>query len=198
MLWSVIVAAAISACASQQAQVPAQQPATGGDAAAQVQKQEQQTTGAAKIDGEGIKLYKDRAGYDAKTQISLVDALKLTGKKVGIIQFAGVECTECIDTSLAIEKAIKASPKGKDMIHIMVVTDFFRDYTDAEFKAALAKMAPEALPVFDEAKVWKKYITDPKAPRATVIAMNLDQEATLSTAAGQELSIVPAAEKLVK
>ncbi len=194
-LWSAVLAATVSACASQQAQTPAseKQPATGA-AQQQVQKQNE-NGGQAKIDGAGIKLYKDRS----MTELSLVDALKATGKKVGVFQFAGVECLSCIEESKQIEAMIKASPKGQDIAHIIVLTDFFKDYTDEEFKAFLAKNAPAAYPMFDEAKVWKHFATNSKVPdRATILAMNLDQQATISTKPGEQMKIVAAAEALVK
>lgn len=192
MQWlrSAVLVVALPACASQQ---PVQragaapQPAlTTPDAA------------PATIDGAGLKVFRDRAGYSANTQISLLDVLRSTGKKVGIIQFAGVECAECIDTSKHLEALLKTSPKGKDIAHIVVVTDFFSDYSDLEFRTLLASMAPDGVPVFDEAKLWKRYIFNKQTPRATIIAMNLNQQSVMSTQGGAELSIIPAAEALVK
>lgn len=189
-LWTLTLAMVLSACATEQAQKTnaAKQPAAAN---ADVQKLEKPEKG----EGTTIKVYRDRS----KSELSLLDAVKATGKKVAIFQFAGVECLSCFDESKEIEAKIKASPKGKDIAHIVVITDLFKDYKDEEFKEFMTKYAPNGTAVYDEAKLWKRYSADPKSPdRATILAMNLDQEFKVSTEPGQQMTIISAAEALVK
>src|SRR5437870_5319308 len=104
------MAAILTACATEQAQKATPEPATGTEVQKQTEKQDQQG-GQAKIDGANILVMKGRSG----PQLSLLDALKSTGKKAAIYQFAGVDCTECFALAKGLESMIKASPKGKDI-----------------------------------------------------------------------------------
>ena len=197
-LCSAVLAATVSACASQQAQTPsAQQPATGA-AHDQVVKQAQ-TGNQASIDVAGLDLFADRAAFNSKNAMTLVDAVKNSGKKVGIFQFVGIDCVSCREEMKQIDEMIKASPKGGDIVHIVVMTDHFKDVTDAEYKTFFAKYAPGATAVYDDSLVWRHFASNPRLPdRATIIAMNTDKLATVSVTPGQQLTIVAAAEALDK
>ncbi len=177
----------LQGCASQAPKAQqAQEPAVGAV----------DSPAVAKIEASKEMVY---LGYKAKSQVSLLEVLKASGKKVAIFQFAGAECLSCQDEAREIEAKLSASAKGKDIVHIVVLTDFFKDYEASEFKAFMDKYAPKATAVYDEAKIWKKYSKNPASPsRATIMALNLDEEVAIFKEDGEQHGIVTAAEGLVK
>lgn len=182
-----VVSFYLQGCASQAPKAQrAEEPAAGAVEGSAV----------AKIDASKEMVYQS---YKAKTQVSLLDVLKASGKKAAIFQFAGTECLSCQDEAKEIEAKLAVSAKGQDIAHIVVLTDFFKDYEASEFKAFMDKYAPKATAVYDEAKIWKKYSKNPAAPsRATIMAMNLEEEVAIFKEEGEQVGIVPAAEGLVK
>lgn len=151
--------------------------------------------GATKLDGGSIFLYKDRS----KQNLSLLEALKVSGKKVAIFQFAGIECASCRDEAKELETKIAADPNGKSIAHVLVLTDFFKDYTDAEFAEFRTTFAPSAILAYDEARIWKQFSEDPSLPsRATIFTMNLKGEAIIFNVEGKQISVFEAAVALLK
>ena len=176
LFFGFLVASVMAGCASQAPQTPQTTQKTtiagtktGAADAVGISFGENLTS---KIDGKNTKLFRDRS----LTQLSLVDAVKATGKKVAVFQFAGVDCIECHDVSQMIDRDIASNPEGHNIAHILVLTDKFADYEDASFKNFINLYAPTAFVVYDQAIIWKKFSQDPALPnRATILAMTADQ-----------------------
>ena len=129
-------------------------------------------------------------------KVSLCDVLEKTGAKVAIFQFAGVECASCMDEAKLLSKKFA---NNDDIAHVVVITDFFKDYEDWEFKKFMNTYARGSELIFDEARLWKYFSEDSSLPnRATIMAMNTNLDATVYNKEGQSHKIVDAAKKLLR
>lgn len=138
--------------------------------------------GSQPFKGDTVTVYTDRS----KKKVTLCEALLKTRKKVAIFQFAGVECISCQDESKELQEKIKSSPYGKDIAHIVILTDFFKDYKDEQFKGFLDEYAPGDPAYYDEAALWKSLSKNPAAPdRATIFAMDVNMNGYLLNETGK-------------
>jgi hypothetical protein len=151
--------------------------------------------GAFKIDGKQAMVFKDRS----KVPLSLCQALLSTGKKAAVFQFAGADCIECRDESVQLRQRLAASPVAADVIHILVFTDILAEYPDSAFETFRQAYAPTSPVFYDESVLWKAFSEDPALPnRATILAMNLNQDAVIYNRPGEQGNIVPAVEDLAR
>jgi len=147
------------------------------------------TQGKTEIDGTNLSLFTGRS----KNKKTLCEVLKSTGKKAAIFQFAGWNCISCMEEAKDLQKFVKSS-KGKDIAHVVVMTDMFADTTDENFQEFIDLYAPDATVMYDEAKLWKYYSKDSSLPsRATIMSMNLNAQGHVQNEEGQYNKIKEAA-----
>jgi len=183
-LLSLALAASLVSCASQAPQQE-ETPKTQKGAEA---------TGKRKVDGHGLKVMADRS----RKEKSLHDVLSASGKKVAIYQFAGVDCLSCQEEARELQAKIKAHARGVEILHVVVLTDFFADYTDEEMAVFPKTYAPTAAVVYDEAKLWKHFSANPAEPnRSTILAMNLATVAAVFNTEGEQHKIFTSAVELL-
>jgi len=199
-----ICGAVLAGCASSASQ-QAQRPQPSGDAipntatAGSCDTSEKTSLdlwaeGSTRFDAKNIFVRRTAAG----AQMSLCDVLRATGKKVTIFQFAGVDCIECQEKSSFLTKKVGAG-EYKDVALVLVNTDKFEDFTDADAKGYINKWAPNAYLVRDNARLWKALSEDPTLPtRATIMAMNRNMEAVVLNKTGtSKQKILDEAVKLI-
>lgn len=147
------------------------------------------------IAGDELAVFTGRS----KSTKSLCEVLEESGKTVAIFQFAGVFCISCQQEARQLRDELASSPYGKNIAHVVVLTDFFADFADDAFSGFMSRFAPNSIAVYDEAKLWKYFSQDPSQPnRATIMAMDLDMNAVIYNEEGQQSKIVAAAEKMAK
>ena len=152
--------------------------------------------GEFRLRGHDFKLYLDDSKRD---QVSFCDILDRERAKVAIFQFAGVDCKECFEHSEEIQDFKKEYRHGDDIVHVLVMTDFFEDYPNfSDFERFQDNWARDSFMAFDESRWWKHFSEDPSLPiRTTTIIMNLDMDAIVINKEGQHSKIFAAAENLM-
>lgn len=149
--------------------------------------------GTYNMDGRQLFLYRDRS----RQKISFCDVLREQNAKVAIFQFAGVTCLECQDDAGTIESYLTSRNLRGPIAHILVLTDFFSDYSDQDF-VTFQQYAPRAKIFYDESVLWKQFSANPNSPdRATIAAMNLNMQTVIYNQSGQKMNILSAAEQLL-
>jgi len=131
--------------------------------------------------------------------LNLCKALKDSGKKVAIFQFAGAKCESCIKESKEFEKKIAASSKGDEILHVIVFTDRRREFQERDFTEFMDAHAPNSLRLHDEdGLIWKAVNRRPSTPdRGVIAALGMSGRDAFSNVEGRVLDIFDDAEQLV-
>ena len=106
---------------------------------------------------------------------SLCDLLFDYDSYVALIQFSGVLCLSCQEEAKLFSQELKiAGPFSNKIAHVVALTDFISDYTEADFKDFMSRYAPHSIRTHDpEANLWRHFSQNPDMPtRPTVIAFN--------------------------
>lgn len=130
--------------------------------------------GSVKLPGRDMYFFIDRQETQRK---NLCQILKDSGRKVAVVQFAGVECGSCRTEATMIQQRIAAAG-GQDILHVLVMTDFLVDFpNESQFQAFKTELAQNSTMVYDESVYWKAFQKNPQVPdRSLVIAMNLNMD----------------------
>ena len=129
---------------------------------------------------------------------SLCDVLKTSGKKVIIVQFAGLECTTCRAEAKATQEALQASGKSSDVLKVIAFTDNKGDFVPEDIQRYSAEFPSPSVAMrandYGQA-IW--YSLKPNRLRPATIVMNANMESIAITEFSMEASIVPSALSLI-
>lgn len=109
---------------------------------------------------------------------SMQDILRATQKKVGIFQFSGFLCTSCKKVSQGLEQKLPSIASSKDILYVIVITDFRADFSDFDTRASqvLAEFPHAQLAHDEEVLVWKFLRSKPSERPLFVINQNLKSQ----------------------